>query len=62
MLPKLRIDIVVHDETGQSLVSAIVKAVGRGTIGDGEIWGAPWTLRCASGLENAIATPYEGGH
>lgn len=38
VLPKLRIDIVVQDETVESVVGAIAKAVGTGTIGDGKIW------------------------
>jgi nitrogen regulatory protein P-II 1 len=38
VLPKLRIDVVVADETAESVVSSIAKSVNTGTIGDGKIW------------------------
>lgn len=41
VLPKLRIDIVVADETADSMVGAIAKSVHTGSIGDGKIWVSP---------------------
>jgi nitrogen regulatory protein PII len=38
VLPKLRIELVVPDETADSVVDAIAKSVNTGTIGDGKIW------------------------
>jgi nitrogen regulatory protein P-II 1 len=38
LVPKLRIDMVVQDETAGSLVDAIAKAIDTGDIGGGEIW------------------------
>jgi nitrogen regulatory protein P-II 1 len=38
VLPKLRIDVVVQNETAESVVAAIAKSVSTGTIGDGKIW------------------------
>lgn len=38
ILPKLRLDLVVRDETAEPVARAIAKAVGVGAIGDGKIW------------------------
>ena len=38
MLPRSRIDLVVPDESADSVVDAIAKSVNTGTIGDGKIW------------------------
>jgi nitrogen regulatory protein P-II 1 len=39
--PKLRIDMVVQDETAASLLEDIAKAINAGNIGGGEIWVSP---------------------
>jgi len=41
VLPKVRIDLVVHDEVAESLISAIAKSVRKGSVGDGKIWVSP---------------------
>jgi nitrogen regulatory protein PII len=41
LLPKVRLDLVVHDDDEAGVVQAILKSVGSGTIGDGKIWVAP---------------------
>jgi nitrogen regulatory protein P-II 1 len=41
VLPKLRIDVLVQDESAEPVVDAIAKAVGTGAIGDGKIWVCP---------------------
>lgn len=41
MLPKLRIDVVVHDQAVASVTEAIAKSVYTGAIGDGKIWVCP---------------------
>jgi nitrogen regulatory protein PII len=38
MLPKLRIDILVTDQTADQITEAIAKSVNTGVIGDGKIW------------------------
>jgi nitrogen regulatory protein P-II 1 len=38
LVPKLRIDMVVEDETAASIVEAIAKAVNTGGTGSVEIW------------------------
>jgi nitrogen regulatory protein PII len=38
ILPKLRLDLVVPDETAEPVIRAIAKTVGIGAIGDGKIW------------------------
>jgi nitrogen regulatory protein PII len=38
ILPKLRLDLVVRNEAAEPVATAIAKAVGIGTIGDGKIW------------------------
>ena len=37
-VPKVKIEVVVHDEKAQAAVSAIVKAAQTGQIGDGKIF------------------------
>ncbi len=41
VVPKLRIDIVVQDETAQPVVDAIAKAMNTGDIGVGKVWVSP---------------------
>ena len=41
LLPKARLDLVVHDADAPGVIQAIVKSAGSGTIGDGKIWVAP---------------------
>lgn len=41
LLPKTRVEIVVEDEDAETVISAIVKCVNTGTIGDGKIWVSP---------------------
>jgi nitrogen regulatory protein P-II 1 len=41
VVPKLRVDIVVQDETAEPVVGAIAKAINTGTIGGGKIWVSP---------------------
>ena len=41
VLPKLRIDAVVNDESAEEVVDAISKSVNTGSIGDGKIWVCP---------------------
>lgn len=38
LLPKVRLDLVVHDDEAESLVEAIAKHASTETIGDGKIW------------------------
>lgn len=41
LLPKARLDLVVHDDDAAGVIRAIVKSAGSGTIGDGKVWVAP---------------------
>jgi nitrogen regulatory protein P-II 1 len=41
LLPKLRLDVVVQDQTAGPVADAIAKSVNTGTIGDGKIWICP---------------------
>ena len=41
LLPKVRVDIVIPDESVDAVVSAIAKCVNTGSIGDGKIWVSP---------------------
>ncbi len=38
LLPKVRVDIVVHDDVVEPVVNAIAKCANTGSIGDGQIW------------------------
>jgi nitrogen regulatory protein P-II 1 len=38
LLPKFRIDVVVHDQQAAAVADAIAKSVRTGAIGDGKIW------------------------
>jgi nitrogen regulatory protein P-II 1 len=40
-LPKLRIDVLVQDESAAPVADAIAKAVSTGATGDGKIWVSP---------------------
>ena len=41
VLPRIRVDVVVHDELAEPLTEAIATAVNSGSIGDGKIWISP---------------------
>ena len=41
VLPKLRVDVLVQDESAGPVTDAIAKSVGTGAIGDGKIWVCP---------------------
>jgi nitrogen regulatory protein P-II 1 len=41
LLPKARLDLVVHDAAEAGVVQAILKCAGSATIGAGKIWVAP---------------------
>jgi len=41
VLPKLRIDVLVQDESAEPVADAIAKSVSTGAIGDGKIWVCP---------------------
>jgi len=41
LLPKARLDLVVHDDDETVVIQAILKSAGSATIGDGKIWVAP---------------------
>jgi len=38
LLPKARLDLVVHDADEAGVLQVILKCAGSGTIGDGKIW------------------------
>jgi len=38
LLPKIRLDIVVHAEHAEAVVEAITKCANTETIGDGKVW------------------------
>ncbi len=38
LLPKIRLDVVVHDDEAEAMADAMAKHVRTGTIGDGKIW------------------------
>lgn len=41
VLPKLRIEVLVQDESAGPVADAIAKSVNTGAIGDGKIWVSP---------------------
>ena len=41
VLPKLRIDVLVQDESAGPVADVIAKSVNTGAIGDGKIWICP---------------------
>jgi nitrogen regulatory protein P-II 1 len=41
VLPKLRIDVVVQDESAGPVADAIARSVNTGAIGDGKVWICP---------------------
>lgn len=51
VLPKLRIEVIVHDQMALAVTEAIAKSVYTGEIGDGKIWVCPVesVLRVRSG-------------
>jgi nitrogen regulatory protein P-II 1 len=38
LLPKIRLDLVVHDDDADALAGVLAKQARTGTIGDGKIW------------------------
>jgi len=40
-VPKARVDVVVNDESVDTVVAGIVEAARSGTIGDGKVWVTP---------------------
>jgi nitrogen regulatory protein PII len=57
VLPKLRIDVLVRDESVTTVTKAIAKTVSTGAIGDGKIWVCPVesALRVRTGERDADA-------
>jgi nitrogen regulatory protein PII len=57
VLPKLRIDVLVRDQSVTAITEAIAKAVNTGAIGDGKIWVCPVesALRVRTGETDAEA-------
>ena len=41
LVPKVRIDVLVHDEDVDGLVGVLIQAAQTGKIGDGKVWGTP---------------------
>jgi nitrogen regulatory protein P-II 1 len=56
-VPKARVDVVVNDESVDSVVAAIVGAARSGKIGDGKVWVAPLdsVIRVRTGDRDADA-------
>jgi nitrogen regulatory protein PII len=57
VLPKVRVDVLVHDEVTETVVQAIAKAVNTGSLGDGKIWVCPVesALRIRTGERDSAA-------
>ena len=41
LVPKVRIDVLVHDEDVDGLVGVVIQAAQSGKIGDGKVWVTP---------------------
>ena len=41
LVPKVRIDVLVHDEDVDGLVGVLIQAAQTGKIGDGKVWVTP---------------------
>jgi nitrogen regulatory protein P-II 1 len=41
VMPKVRIEVVVHDQLAEQTVEAIARSANTGTMGDGKIWVCP---------------------
>ena len=41
LVPKLRIEVVVHDADAHDVIDVIVKSAHTGKIGDGKVWAVP---------------------
>ena len=41
LLPRVRVDIVVHDDVVDAVISAITKCANTGIMGDGKVWVSP---------------------
>ena len=57
MLPKLKLEIIVRDDTVESVIEAICQAANTGKIGDGKIFVAPVTdvVRIRTGEQGEAA-------
>jgi len=57
VLPKVRVDVLAHDESAAELIDVIAKAVNTGSIGDGKIWVCPVesALRIRTGERDGAA-------
>jgi nitrogen regulatory protein P-II 1 len=57
LLHKVRLDVLAHDDEVETLVEAIAKRAGTGTIGDGKIWVTPvdGVLRVRTGERDRAA-------
>jgi nitrogen regulatory protein P-II 1 len=40
-VPKIRLEVLVHDEQAEDVVDAIVRTAATGKIGDGKVWVIP---------------------
>lgn len=41
LVPKVRIEILVHSDQADEVITAVVKAAQTGKIGDGKVWSSP---------------------
>ena len=41
LVPKVRLEVVVEDDTAEAVVAAIVSSAQTGKIGDGKVWVSP---------------------
>jgi nitrogen regulatory protein P-II 1 len=41
LVPKVRLEVLVEDDDGDSVIDVIVKAAQTGRIGDGKVWSVP---------------------
>jgi nitrogen regulatory protein PII len=57
VLPKLRVEVLVNDESAEPITEAIAKSVGTHAIGDGKIWicSVEGALRIRTGERDAAA-------
>jgi nitrogen regulatory protein PII len=57
VLPKLRVEVLVSDDSAEPVTEAIAKSVNTHTIGDGKIWVCPVeaALRVRTGERDAAA-------
>lgn len=57
VLPKVRIEVLVHDALVEAMIDAIAKSVNTGSMGDGKIWVCPVesALRVRTGQRDGAA-------